>query len=373
MSHFYGIVQITAGTQAKTDDLGGSGLSGILIGNESGLTVKVTLQGANISRSLYPGTVDFFDIPQKSGFIGVVQFDPVANLTNATSWPCSYVQIDTFGIGEKPSGTYPLTLPRNTNVGNAITTNVTNSTLVYDGAVAGSQFVEAKPAGDTNSTVTLDNSGNLTLGDAAHAGSLVLKGTLSTDAGAITTDGAGDITAIKNITSSGNVAVGGTLNVTGTTTVGAINTGTINAGGYSQGAGDMNLNTHNILSGNNITISGSVDASSGNANAFGTTTFKNGISLTGGDYAGGGHNATGIGTLGVSTAINLPTGTLKALTSASGTGNGTSNTFVTNPTAIVTDCCTLSGSTQTMGATKTTTTTITTNSGLGWSYIAYLQ
>lgn len=72
--------------------------------------------------------------------------------------------------------------------------------------------------------------------------------------------------------------------------------------------------------------------------------------------------------------ISLPTiGTLKALTSGAGTGNGTSNTLITNPTAIVFDPCTLSGSSQTIGGTTTTTTTITTGAGLAWRYIAYLQ
>jgi hypothetical protein len=80
-----------------------------------------------------------------------------------------------------------------------------------------------------------------------------------------------------------------------------------------------------------------------------------------------------IPTLTIGTVVNLLTGTLKSLTSGAGTGNGTSNTLITNPTAVVFDPCTLSGSSQTIGGTTTTTTTITTGSGLAWRYIAYLQ
>lgn len=213
MSRFFGVIDISDGTR-QIVDIGSGGLSGVLIGNESGLTVVITLQGANTSKSLYPGVVDWFPIPQGSNFNGNVQIDPSANLNNVASWPGSYVQIDTFGPNEIPTGTYPIALSRNTNVGNTITVNQ-NTTLgppaqllQNDGNISGTQFIEATVGGDSSSAVNVTNDGTWILGNATHFGSI------SSDNGTIVSDGSGNLTATlvtsSTFTNQISLLVGGT-------------------------------------------------------------------------------------------------------------------------------------------------------------------
>lgn len=159
MSHTFGKVTIADGVQFL-EDVGGTGLSGVVIGNESGLTCEVTMIGANLKRTLYPGTVDFFEVPGGRTWNGNLQIDPMAELTNASSYPGSYVRIDTFGPGEKPTGTYPMALPRNTNVGNTVDTNsVGTNTVTNDNNPSATTFVESKVTGSIGSNIIMQNQG----------------------------------------------------------------------------------------------------------------------------------------------------------------------------------------------------------------------
>lgn len=227
MSHYAGTVTIATGIKAMAD-VSPAGISGVLIGNESGLTVVVTMQGANTSRSLYPGTVDWFPVPKGSAFNGKVIFEPTANLSNVSSWPSSFLQLDTFGPNEVPTGTYPVALPRNQNIGNTVNTALGGSnSLQNDNNAQGTQFVEATESGAPSSNVSMDNSGNFTVkqwvggvlttlfqvarnaatcmllgatgktvetvGSHKVDQTLTVVGTSSLDNGAIVTDGSGNI------------------------------------------------------------------------------------------------------------------------------------------------------------------------------------
>lgn len=158
MSASFGKITIIAGS-SQSIDLGGSGLSGALIGNESGLTCQLTFQGANVSRTLYPGTVDFFDLSGKQ-WTGNLIISPSADLSNVSSWPGSYLQIDTFGVGERPGGLYPLSLNRANNVGGIVNTNAGGAnTVTYDGHPA-SEWLEATLLGSPSSNWSSRNDGN---------------------------------------------------------------------------------------------------------------------------------------------------------------------------------------------------------------------
>jgi hypothetical protein len=64
-------------------------------------------------------------------------------------------------------------------------------------------------------------------------------------------------------------------------------------------------------------------------------------------------------------------GSLSAITTFSGTGNGTVATGVTTPTAIAFDPCTASGSSQTIGGTNASSSVVTTGAGLAWRGTAW--
>jgi len=200
MPNFFGTLPLTSGVRTFAN-IGAEGLSGCVIGNESGLTCIITMQGSNLARSLYPGEVNFF--PVGRGFTGIVQIDPSTQLANSSSWPGQFLQIDTYGSNEQPSGVYPLQLTRSTNVGNTVVTSagVTADTLVNDGNAAGTQFVEATVSGDSSSAVKLTNSGVLTLGNSSHHGSI------SSDNAKFITDGSGNLLFGGKLgtTSAGNV------------------------------------------------------------------------------------------------------------------------------------------------------------------------
>lgn len=380
MSNSYGKITLTSG-QRETADVGASGLSGVLLGNESALTVKVTLQGAATSRTLYAGTVDFFDIPQGKSFNGIIQFDPAADLNNASSWPSSFVQIDTFGLGERPSGVYPMALSRNTNVGNTVNTAMGGSTSLQNDGNTQTVIIEATPSGAPSSTISIDNEGNFTikgnndgtlttllqlvagaspavklaaaavlveaLGGLQVDGDLTVKGSSSLDNADITSDGVGNMTSTGNLTGHSCVH----------------NHADTGSGFYGQDSGGTSRLLLQLFS------------TDQDGHLYTTPAHKN-LKVSKND--GSGDIATFNDTSGFTLnlgKINFGSGigTLVSLTSGAGTGNGTSNTLITNPTAIVFDPCTVSGSSQTIGGTTTSTTTITTGSGLAWRYIAYLQ
>jgi hypothetical protein len=158
MSNVYGKIDIVAGTKVIRD-VGGTGLSGIVIGNESGLTCKITLQGAGVTRTLYPGTADFFEVPQNKSWSGNLQIDPSSNLSNASSWPSSFVQVDTFGFNEKPKGVYPISFFRAGNVGNTVDTNTVSSgttSVTNDGNPGATVFIEATQSGNASGSNVVD-------------------------------------------------------------------------------------------------------------------------------------------------------------------------------------------------------------------------
>lgn len=161
MPSFGGFFPLLAG-QTVPVEIGQGGIDGVLIGNESGLTVIVRM-GANYARSLYPGWVDYFPVPAHQ-FSGVVNLDCSARLNNVSTWPASFAQVDIVGAGESVNlGTYPAPLFRSSNVGNSIpvTTNVSN--IANDGNPAGTSVVEATQSGAPSSNVSLLNDGTFSL------------------------------------------------------------------------------------------------------------------------------------------------------------------------------------------------------------------
>lgn len=212
MSYFAGTIDISD-LLPHIIDVGPFGNSGLVVGNESGYTVIVTMIGSSTSRSLYPGTVDWFPIPDR-GFNGLVQFQAQALLNNVTAWPGNYIQIDVFGLNEAPNNSaYPISLVRNTNVGNAVQTFaavvtpfVTN--LINDGNGAGLQVIEATVSGQSTSSVSMTNDGIVALGNSAN------HGFIKSDNAAFQSDGAGNLTTTGKCTVQGNLTVGGNFKLT---------------------------------------------------------------------------------------------------------------------------------------------------------------
>lgn len=161
MSNQYGKIALVSGQQIR-QDVGGTGLSGLVIGNESGLTCSVTLQGAGIKKTLYPGTVDAFRVPKGVSWNGNVQIDPTTDLNNVNSWPSSHIYIDTYGINEQIPNSYPLVLNRAGNIGNVVTTAMGGSTsLQNDGNAASTVYLEATQSGGPASNVSATADGSI--------------------------------------------------------------------------------------------------------------------------------------------------------------------------------------------------------------------
>lgn len=302
-------------------------------------------------------------------------------ITTATP-PISQVIIEAFDNNEPILGTFPAPLVRQTNIGNSVNANVSNANaLINTGNPAGTNIVTVQASDAASATWIGDNSGNLTiksdnagtlttllqliagaspgvklaaasvlveaLGNLQVDNNLTVKGSSSLDNSTITTDGSGDMTAAGNLTGHSHIH-----NHTDT-----------GAGFYGQDGGGTPRVLLQLLS------------TDQDGHLYTTPAHKN-LKISKNDGSGDiatFNDANGF-TLNVG-KINFGSGigTLVSLTSGAGTGNGTSNTFITNPTAIVFDPCTQSGSSQTIGGTTTSTTTITTGAGLAWRYIAYLQ
>jgi hypothetical protein len=174
-----GSLTIAAGTP-DTFKAPSDGMKAIIIGNESGLTVTVTMESGHVQKTLYPGILDWFAV--KKGFTGNIKLNPEAMLSNVALWPSSSLIFDAIGIRDPEEATmYPISLPRVTNTGNTVnTTGMSGTTFIQnDNNVAGTSIIEATVIGDGSSAVTLTNDAIMTLGDATHKGSLTTHGDTS--------------------------------------------------------------------------------------------------------------------------------------------------------------------------------------------------
>lgn len=148
------------------------GLSGLLIGNESGYTLIISLDGTGYGKTLYPSTVDYF--PVSHGYTGSIKYATLSILNNISSWPSSSILVDGVGIGEILNITsYPLTLPRQVNSNTTMTTTTAN-TIADDGRASGASppTVEASITGIAGSTISISNDGTWIL-KGNRAGTLI--------------------------------------------------------------------------------------------------------------------------------------------------------------------------------------------------------
>lgn len=172
------------------------GIQAVLIGNESGLTVVITMENGGVAKTLYPGTVDWFQVNE--GFTGNVKIAPIALLSNVATYPSSFLGFDAIGIRDpEQASMYPLALPsRNTNVGNVINTvGGTASAVQNDANIAGTSVIEATVSGDSGSAASLTNNGHLILGTLNNNGTFQLIGSL----GDVTIDSTGKLTVDNRI------------------------------------------------------------------------------------------------------------------------------------------------------------------------------
>ena len=85
-------------------------VKGFIIGNESGLSCTVEMQGLFNPKNLYPGTVDFF--PCEPNFSGNILINNVTMLSNVSSWPSSFLTVDMVTLQDKvDTSLFPMALP----------------------------------------------------------------------------------------------------------------------------------------------------------------------------------------------------------------------------------------------------------------------
>jgi hypothetical protein len=77
------------------------------------------------------------------------------------------VLVEVFAPNEKIVETYPITIPRQIAVNNAIVMSAVNS-LQNDGNVGGTQFIESTVSGDSQSSVSVTNDATAVFGSNAH-------------------------------------------------------------------------------------------------------------------------------------------------------------------------------------------------------------
>ncbi len=91
MSFNVGTLAITSGNDTSFQ-VPNDGVKAILIGNESGLTVTITMESGGVQKTLYPSSLDWFSV--KKGFSGRIKIHPVTVLNNVAAWPASSLIFD---------------------------------------------------------------------------------------------------------------------------------------------------------------------------------------------------------------------------------------------------------------------------------------
>jgi len=82
------------------------GCKAILIGNASGLTCTIAMESGGVSKTLYPGVLDWFQV--NPGFTGNIQINPQALLSNVSQWPASLLIFDAIGLRDpEQASQYP--------------------------------------------------------------------------------------------------------------------------------------------------------------------------------------------------------------------------------------------------------------------------
>lgn len=432
MSVNLGNLAIVAGTNTQFQGCPQSGAKAILIGNESGLNCTITMEGGNVQKTLYPSTVDWFQI--KPGFSGTIKIAPTALLSNTSSWPASSLVFDAVGLDDPENASmYPLPLVRNTNVGNTVSTTGGSTTSVTNDnqpLTPQNQFIEATPTGASGSTVVIATDGTMTIkgdvasvlttllqlipGAAAGASSVKLSdssrqteilGTLLIDGnghelGTFAVDGTLTATDQKNsllrdtsatvqitiahtspqVTVANDETISGVLTVTGASTLTGAVTATNNSNNIQastlQGGANLPAGRLGFATDGDILDANSATGTYIKARTAGTIFFQtpNGTEIGHFDSAGltltASHDTIDISA--TSGNLKMQAGTLTRMTSFSGTGSVTVNTGLgTTPTQITFNPCNISGSSQTIGGTNAQSTVVTTGSGLGWGGVAY--
>jgi hypothetical protein len=366
---------------------------GLIITNESPYMLQVTLSGIS-TFGVTAQTETAILVP--SAYNGSITLSCLDYLATSKDSPSYVAFIQSFSVSDSlyqimakgGSTGYPIALPR--SVSSNLSTNTTNA-ISNTGNPPLTNFIFAQPTDVTSPTWNGDTSGNLTI-KSDNAGTLVTllqliagsSPSVKLAAASIICEILGSLQVDGQITLGTNGIIGGTNTLIGKTTSGDI----LDAGSTS----DTYLKSVNNV---NIQINGTTQvqvSSSGlraiNGAIYGTDTSNTIIQSTGSTGTGntrvqntdhislqvpGGSEQLGISSTGCTFAhsINLVNGSLGQLKNFSGTGNGTVATGITNPTAICFNPCTVSGSTQTIGGTTSSSSVVTTGAGLSWSATAW--
>lgn len=245
-------------------------------------------------------------------------------LTGVGNAPLTQVVVETYSCNEPLPGTFPAPLVRQTNIGNSVPLSTSATSISNDGNSANTSIVESTVSGDSGSAVSISNNGVVAIGTTVNPGSITLKGTLSTDNGALTTSGTGILSAAAfeptGASSKPKISGDGTGNINidvpaGTRIV------QVNSGGLD------------------LTTSGTFDITAGQMHATNGFKFSNGQ-------------------------------TMSKISTFSGAASGTYNHNLGTTPAVVLPMCNISGS-QTMGFDSANSTQVHVTSGGGLSFKAF--
>lgn len=245
-------------------------------------------------------------------------------LTGGGSAPLSQVVVETYACNEPLPGTFPAPLVRQTNIGNSVPLSTSATSISNDGNSANTSIIESTVSGDSGSAVSISNNGVVAIGTTANPGSITVKGTLSTDNGAFTTDGTGILEAVA-------------FEPTGASSkpkISGDSSGNINID-VPAGTRIMQINGGGL----DLTTSGTFDITAGTMHA--ATAFKFSNSQT-----------------------------MSKISTFTGSGSGTYNHNLGTTPAIVLPMCDISGS-QTMGYDSLTSTQVHITAGGGLSFKAF--
>jgi hypothetical protein len=384
-----------------------------IVQNESPYTLLCSIDGTGSKKTIAALTIDRVDVPAM-GFTGNLIFTPIQVLSDVSNAPSYAILLDTYGVGEEPTGSYPVALSRAVVVSGSVNSNVTSTNAILNsGNPGGTSIISAQPSDAAAATWAADNSGNLTVkGDngtgtlttliqliagASPAVKLAAATVLVEALGALQVDST--LTVQGNTTLQGNATIQGSGGVTSTSGAyyGTDPSNTIIQSSGTSGTGNTRIqNTDHIsvqvpggsevigVTSSQVTVQQSIifkgllgvsasgdviDASTGadtyiKCRSGGNINFQspNGTTVAHFDTSG---------QLNVSHSIILVSGSLGQLKNFSGTGSATVATGITNPTSICFDPCTASGSSQTLGGTIASSSVVTAGAGLAWAGTAW--
>jgi hypothetical protein len=174
MSYNIGPITLTPGVASNNLLQNSSAIQAVKLTNGSQFDLQFTGFGTS-GASVCPAGLEYM-LRATDGNDGYLNLFPIDSLNVGGQGVANLVVY--FQQDKLPTGTWPATVPAQRVIASSFAGQVIATNLVNVGNSLTQNVIQISPAGDSGNTFSVDNAGNVTIGDALHGGGLSIVGNL---------------------------------------------------------------------------------------------------------------------------------------------------------------------------------------------------